>query len=586
MHINNSSRRFWSRILPATLLTLIGLALLATAFLPFAALKSIADSLMPDGKFESLTTENVAVFKSVIAAGGLFFFALAALTFFRRWNAVWSFLKPFWADARRSFRSLLPARQEWLSLLALLAITTVAVVSRLEYIYSSLHHDEAYTYMAFAHSLRAAVTDYHLPNNHVFHSILVYFSTQLFGNEPWAVRLPALTAGVLLVPAVYALGQRHYDRVVGLGAALLVAASPALIGYSDNARGYSLVALLGLLLLLLGHNVRAAKNRFAWTLIVLTAALGMYTVPAFLFPFGILYLWLFMENRLAAPSGYASRRDFLKYWLVSGFSAAALTLLLYLPVLVYTGPRAFFANDFVAPVPWPDFLETLSHRLSETWTEWTFRVPVLIVSLLVAGWTLSLLFHKKISSTRVPLHLASALWIIILLIIQRPNAWSKVWVFLLPLVLLWAAAGIAGVLGLVKVKSVPLSALVVGLLFFAAAWRAAWLLPQLPELWAVHGDEENAVLFAESQLEAGDELVVAPPDDASVWYYAELHGLSAVLYQPESVFDRLFVFVNPDEGQTPASVMDERGPGQDSVSLCNLLQTFGKIQIFECPVNR
>ncbi|MBI4732673.1 MAG: hypothetical protein HY781_11240, partial [Chloroflexi bacterium] len=367
---------------------------------------------------------------------------------------------------------------------------------------------------------------------------------------------------------------------------LLVAISPALIGYSDNARGYSLVALLGLLLLLLGYTVRAAKNRFAWALIMLTAALGMYTVPAFLFPFGILYLWLFLENRPSASPGYTSRRDFLKYWLASGFSAAALTLLLYLPILIYTGPEALFANAFVSPVPWSDFLETLSHRLAETWAEWTLRVPLIVIFLVVAGWTLSLLFHRKVSPTRVPLQWAAALWILILLLVQRPNAWSKVWVFLLPLALLWAAAGILGLLGLVKVKSLPLSALAVGLLFFAAVWRAAWLLPQLPELWAIHGDEENAILFVESQLETGDELVVAPPDDASVWYYAELHGLSAALYRPESAFDRLFVFVNPDEGQTPASVQDERGPGQEGASSCDLLQTFGKIQVFECWESR
>ena len=83
--------------------------------------------------------------------------------------------------------------------------------------------------MAFARSLFAAATDYHLPNNHVFHSILVYFSTRIFGIQPWAVRLPAFTAGVLLVPAAYWLAKRLYDRWTALGAALLVAWFPPLI---------------------------------------------------------------------------------------------------------------------------------------------------------------------------------------------------------------------------------------------------------------------------------------------------------------------------------------------------------------------
>jgi Dolichyl-phosphate-mannose-protein mannosyltransferase len=576
-----TSRRklFW---LLNILFLLAGLTLLALAILPYNLLKSLADSLMADGEFESLNAGNAVVFKVVFGMSGLAFFALAAATFFHCWLSVSCFLKQLWADTRRSLRSLRIPKSELPFLALVLVLMAVAVVYRLEFLYSSLHHDEAYTYMAFAHSLRTAVTDYHLPNNHVFHSILVYCSTRLFGNQPWVVRLPAFVAGVLLVPAIYAVGKRHYDRWVGLAAALLVATAPSLIHYSDNARGYTLVALFGLLLLLFGYTVRSGKNRFAWVLIGLVSALGMYTVPVFLFPFGVAYLWLFLENWLFSAPGYASRRDFLKYWLASGFGAAGLTLFLYLPILVYTGPEKLFGNAFVSPVPWPDFLETLSHRLAETWADWTFRVPLAVILLLAAGWALGLLFHKKISPTRVPLQLAAALWILILLLLQRPNAWTKVWVFLQPLMLLWAAAGIFGLLGLVKIRGIRLSALAVVLLLAMEIWHSDRLIPQLPNLWAIHGNEENAVLFVKNQLQSDDKLVVSPPDDASVWYYAELHGIYDSVYQHDSAFDRLFVLVNPDEGQTPDMVLTERGPGVAAVAGCSFLEVFGKIEVVEC----
>lgn len=574
-----------SSSLLAVLFFLAGFALLTLAFLSFEPLKHLADGLMPDGEFETLNPANFVIFKALFAAGGLVLFALAALTSFRRWPAVTGFFRQLGDDVRTSLHGLRPSRGELSSLALMPVIMTAAVIYRLEYLYSSLHHDEAYTYMAFAHSLRAAVSDYHLPNNHVFHSILVYFSTQLFGNQPWAVRLPAFAAGVLIVPAVYALGKRHYDRWVGLGAALLAAVSPALINYSDNARGYTLVALLGLLLLLLGHAVRRGKNRFNWALIVLVAALGMYTVPVFLFPFGILYVWLFWENGLASAPGYRSRRDFLKFWFASGLGAAALTLLLYLPIFLYTGPQKLFANAFVSPIPWPDFIETLSHRLAETWSEWTFRLPPTILLLLAAGWTLSLLLHKKISPTRLPLQAAAAVWILVLLLVQRPNAWSKVWVFLQPLMILWAAAGIFGLLGLVKVKNIRLSALAVLLLAAAVTWHSARLARELPGLWAARGDEENAVLFVQTRLAGRDKLVVSPPDDAPVWYYAERHGLHDSVFQRDSAFDRLFVLVNPDEGQTPASVIAGRGPQLEESPACSLLETIGKLQVFECKAN-
>jgi hypothetical protein len=306
-----------------------------------------------------------------------------------------------------------------------------------------------------------------------------------------------------------------------------------------------------------------------------------------LFPFGILFVWLFIENQVGAPRSYRSRADFLGYWLAAGFGAALLTLLFYTPILIYTGPAKVFTNGFVAPLPWADLLETLSHRFSETWIEWTSGVPQFLIIILVAGWILSLVFHRRLSTTRVPLQLAALFWITALIIIQRPNAWAKVWLFLLPLMLIWSAAGTVGLLEKVRLKflrGLPLAGIVFGLGLLALIQHAAWLAPQLPRLWTLRGPEENAVLFIQGKLEAGDLIVVAPPDDAPVWYYSELHGINDAHLDTRNPFDRAFVLVDPVEGQTPASVIAERGPDPGLVNMasCRLLEPFDKIQVFEC----
>ena len=577
--------------LVAGLPIVLGIFWIVLALLPYGTLRTFTDSLMPDHNFNSLKSWNAGVFKVLFGVGGLVSLGLAVITGFRCWNLIGDFFKRFWVDARHFFASLRPQKSEYGFLASVLVIMVLAVIYRLEHLYSSLHHDEAYTYVAFGRSLFAAVTDYHLPNNHVFHSILVYFSTKIFGLQPWAVRLPAFTAGVLLVPAAYWLAKRLYDRWTALGAALLVAWFPPLIAYSNNARGYTLVALFTLLTLALGDVVRKEKNLFAWGLISLFSALGLYTVPVMLFPFGVLFVWLFLENQVEGPGPYRTKREFIWYWLAAGFGAAVLTLLFYTPILVFTGPQELFANGFVAPLPLGDLLETLSHRFAETWAEWTFRVPLVVILLFAAGWTLSLLFHRRLSTTRVPLQLAALLWIIVLLILQRPNAWSKVWVFLQPLILIWAAAGIFGLLQKVRLKfarGLPLAAVVFGLALLGGVWQAARLVPQLPELWAIRGDEENAVLFVRSQLQESDKVVVAPPDDAPVWYYSELHGIPDASFDlRNSAFERALVLVDPVEGQTPASVIAERGPDQAvlDVKSAHLLETFGKMQVFEVPHN-
>jgi hypothetical protein len=590
------SRQTWAAWLFATLPAAMGIFTIILAFLPYGILKPFTDLLMPDGNFNSLKPWNAEVFRVLFGLGGIILIGLAVLTGLRRWSIIGTFFKQLRTDAGAFFASLRLHKDEFGFLAALLVIMVLAVIYRFEYITSPLHHDEAYTYVAFAHSLFATLTDYHLPNNHVFHTILVYFSTRLFGIQPWAVRLPAFSAGVLLVPAAYWLAKRLYSRWTAIGAALLVAWLPALVGYSTNARGYTLVALFTLLTLALGTIIRKQKNLFAWTMISVFSALGLYTVPVMLFPFGILYAWLFLENlngslavtsQPGSPGQYHSKFDFLKYWLATGFGTAFLTILFYTPILIFTGPEKVFNNGFVAPLHWTGLVETLSHRFSETWFEWSSGVPLFVVGCLMAGWALSLIFHYHLSSTRIPLQMAALLWIVALIIIQRPNAWAKVWLFLLPLMLIWASAGIVGLLEKIRPKfwpGLPLAGLAVGLAMLAGIQHAAWLAPQLPGLWEGHGNEEEAVLFIQGQLRDKDLIIVSAPDDAVVWYYAQIHGIIEAHFDTTLPFDRALIMVDRLQGQTPASVIANRGPDPALIKVesCHLLQTLEKIEVFEC----
>ena len=113
-----------------------------------------------------------------------------------------------------------------------------------------MSHDEAYTVVAFAVRPWAAVVgDYSLPNNYVFHTILVHLSLRMFGMQPWAVRLPVLLAGVLMLPAAYGLARRLFSRPAALMSTAVLAVLPRLVLLSTNARGYALVALFTLVML-------------------------------------------------------------------------------------------------------------------------------------------------------------------------------------------------------------------------------------------------------------------------------------------------------------------------------------------------
>jgi hypothetical protein len=558
-------------------------------FLSYPALRVLFDSFLPDHNFNSLKSWNVGIFKGLFSAGGLFFVGLAALTALRRWNFITCIWKHFWLDTRRSL-SLIRLQKRDLGFLAgVVAIIFLAIVFRMENANSPMKHDEAYTYITFSRSLFSAMTDYSKPNNHILHSILVFFSTRIFGKGAWVVRLPAFLAGVLLVPASYWLASRLYDRWTALGTAFLVAWFPPLVAYSNDARGYTMVALFTLILLALGDHVRKDKNLFYWALISLFSALGLYTVPTMLFPFGILFVWLFLENQVSGPGPYRTKKEFLLYWLAAGLGAAVLTTLFYTPILIFTSAQMLFANDMLAPVPWKDLLVTLSARFAGTWAEWTVGVTTPVIILFEIGWVLSLVFHSKISPVRIPVQLAALLWISAMELIQRSNTEARVWSFLMPLVLLWAAAGTFGLLRKVPLKfslGIPLAASMFGVLLVYGFWHASWLLPKLPALWADRGKQEKAVLFIQGALQEDDLIVVSSPDDAPIWYYSDLHGIPDSYFNSQTtIFKRAVVLVDTQWRQTLPWVLNDRGPdpGQLNIASAHLLGKIGSIQVFDVP---
>ena len=583
------SRRNFLPWLFTIIFCLFGLSLLLIVLLPFGTMKTLLNVLSRDGNLSLLRIDNAVVFRFLIGAFGLSLLGLAYLTGKHLWEMVIRFIRQMWRDFRKFFSFSNISRSEKGYLVSLSVVTILAGINRLALMESPMLHDEAYTVVTYADSFFHALTDYSMPNNHVFHTLLVNLSVRAFGLAPWSARLPAFLAGVLVIPGVYFLAKQIYDPWTGLFASVLVAFSPSLISYSTSARGYTLVALFTLVIIILGIYVRKEKNLVAWGLIAIFSALGLYTVPVMLFPFGMLFVWLFLENLAASPAPYSSKWEFIRYWLIAGFLTAFLTILLYAPVLIYTGPQKLFANGFVAPLTWADLPDTWHARLIDTWAEWTHGVPLAITIMLLAGWVSSLIFHRKLANIRVPLQLAALLWITFLLIAQRSNAWAKVWVFLLPLMLIWSAAGIIGLMRNVHLKflyGLSLASILTAVVLFVGGLSTLRLIPEIHGLWSQRGDVENAVLFFKNSISDTDLIVVDWPDDASVWFYSLEYNLSNNHFDKRIPFTRAWVLVNPPDGQSIDSVLADRGPDSPALDLASikLIHEIGTRHIYQCPV--
>ena len=125
------------------------------------------------------------------------------------------------------------------------------------------------------------------------HQILLLLALEALGPEEWAARLPSAAAGILTILLLWRLGTRLFDRTTGLAAAALAAASAHLIFFSQEARLYSLLALITVAHANLLADLLARRRRdwARWVLYALLGAAGLWTYA--LYGAVIVGHWLF-----------------------------------------------------------------------------------------------------------------------------------------------------------------------------------------------------------------------------------------------------------------------------------------------------
>jgi hypothetical protein len=334
------------------------------------------------------------------------------------------------------------ARPEWRALLALCVIFAAALVVRVIALGEPMRYDESVTYVQFVRpAWQTTVSSYPYPNNHVFFSLLAKLTSAGAPFRPWAIRLPALLAGLATIPLTYAVGRALSTRLVGLLAAALVAASTPLVLFSANARGYSLVTALFLALLLLALRLRAKHSSVGWVLFSLLAAIGFYTIPIMLYPYGVIGTWLVLD---AYRHRRSSSTRVLGWFALASIAAGGLAAIAYLPIIRTAGVGALLGNKFVTPEPWSRFAAQLPRSALGVLLSWTDPLPFLLAPLLLGLAIVGVVRHRRAHRGTPSLTLATVLWCAALLLGMHRVPFVRVWVFLLPLFLIAVALGIVG----------------------------------------------------------------------------------------------------------------------------------------------
>lgn len=402
----------------------------------------------------------------------------------------------------------------------LAGLVVVAVGLRFRLLDRPMRYDEAFTVWRYAaHGCYTAISDYSLPNNHVMHTLAVAIWGRFFGFAPMMVPVPALVAGVALVPMAYLAASRLAGRAAGLVAAAVLAVSAIMVDASVEARGYTMAALWALVAVWFGSRIRREPgDRLGWLGVVIAGGFGLWTVPVFAYPLSVVAVWL------AWPQPGRRRWEMPVRTAMAMVAVGALAVLLYRPILL-SDPGSLVANRFVTPVPYPEFLRGLPGLVSRVGASWTWRWWLGAV-VVVVGAVVALLPDRRRPEV-FRLAVATVVGPAVVLAVHHALPYPRNFLPLYPLAVVVAAAGLTRFprtnrrtqLSGAAVVAILLVVVGVGSLSLDGTDQP----PHRSDLFA--GAAEAAGYLAE-RIGPDDRIAAPVPASAPLRYYLLLEGVS------------------------------------------------------------
>lgn len=319
-------------------------------------------------------------------------------------------------------------RSVWLSVLI---ITLLAGVGRALFLDAPIKYDEAYTLYNYVDSGVAELVHYSAPNNHMFHSFLVKVSFVLFGGGEAAIRIPSYVCGLLTIPLA-AIAAAHLHRSNGVLAAAIMGVYPYLVYYGVLARGYTILLVFTLLLLILLTRFVESPSSGLYLPIAVVISGGLFTMPSFAFPTVGLFAWMLVAR---AVRGHSLVQLVTHVSIPCVALSVLITSVLYAPVLLISdGIDAITNNRFVASVPLPEFFAAMPQHICDTFAilliDISPSISILFLGGLIAGVGSCVKSRNWAPVLLLPVVLAGS---IVLLVVKHAVPFPRTWIYLLPL---------------------------------------------------------------------------------------------------------------------------------------------------------
>tara|TARA_B100000686_G_C16788528_1_gene976982 strand:- start:1180 stop:3126 length:1947 start_codon:yes stop_codon:yes gene_type:complete len=203
--------------------------------------------------------------------------------------------------------------------------------------------DENQYLLDYAHaSVEKIVTTFFFGGHHVFHTLLMRLMIICFGDEnAIAIRFPSFISGLGALWLVYAIAWKISGlRSVALSAALITAACPVHIYYSQTARGYGLMIFLSALTIYAALNLlENSSSKVVWaSVMTVSGFLSIYTLATNVYFIFSLIIWIGLVLYYPVWKNEFQLRDYSYFWMVKIFTIifivmGILSLAVYWPLL-------------------------------------------------------------------------------------------------------------------------------------------------------------------------------------------------------------------------------------------------------------
>lgn len=396
----------------------------------------------------------------------------------------------------------------------------IGLLVRTYFLSQPMRFDEATTFNIFVKDGWDSVFSYVAPNNHVLHTIFVKISTSIFGDSPIAIRLPALTFGLLTIVAVFCAARLLGGD--GSFAALVAAAHPYLILYSTNARGYTLITFLTLMLVILGYSVALRPSVLVATAWAFVSALGLLVMPTMLYPCAGIYLWVIYlghKNRFALNC-------FKKYWLRAGVVTIFLTLLFYSPVIYKSGITSILNNEYVQSQSIETFVKALRWHIEGTVRLFFQDVPIpyTICALIFIAIGAKDLYEKAAGNRIISLLISCIFSAAAITLANHKIPFARTWIYLIPLFIIVADYGLAFVLQ-------RCNQAISSTLSIILCLGAVWLSITLTQTRAIERNDDTGIFpagpdvgqYLAKKIKSGDSVFIPCCENYPLFYYLWLY---------------------------------------------------------------